>query len=152
GVLVGASVGLLGAAAKPVAILLVLLIVVLWVAIHTLRLALRRGVPLLTNEIDRLEAWSSTRDTRLRRIILGLLHPSRPRPRAIAVLALLLVGAAWLFLGILEDVVSGDPLVRIDAAVFHALQDLRTAPGDSLMIAITELGDTFVVIAVTIVV
>jgi undecaprenyl-diphosphatase len=152
GVLVGASVGLLGAAAKPLAVLLILLIVLLWVVIHAVRFALRRGVPLLITGVEKLQAWSSTGDTRLRRIIFSLLDPSRPQLRGIALLALLLVAAAWLFLGILEDVVSGDPLVRVDTAIYHALQDLRTAPGDSAMIAITELGDPVVVIAVTIVV
>jgi undecaprenyl-diphosphatase len=57
-------------------------------------------------------------------------------------LAVVLIGSAWLFFGILEDVVSGDPLVRADTAIYNALQDLRTAPGDAVMIAFTELGDT----------
>jgi membrane protein DedA with SNARE-associated domain len=43
GVLVGASVPLLGAAAKPIAILLVLLIVLLWAVVQAVRFALRRG-------------------------------------------------------------------------------------------------------------
>jgi len=64
-------------------------------------------------------------------------------------LIVLLIGAAWLFFGILEDVVSSDPLVLADSAIFRALQDLRSAPGDAVMIAITELGDTAVVVAVT---
>jgi undecaprenyl-diphosphatase len=64
----------------------------------------------------------------------------------------LLVGAAWLFFGILEDVITGDPLLLVDSAIYHVLQDLRTVPGDAVMIAITELGDTTVVAAVTLVV
>ncbi|MFD2029302.1 phosphatase PAP2 family protein [Ancylobacter dichloromethanicus] len=39
-----------------------------------------------------------------------------------------------------------------DSAIYRALQDLRTAPGDAVMIAITELGDTVVVVAVTVIV
>jgi len=66
--------------------------------------------------------------------------------------AVLLVGAAWLFFGILEDVVTGDPLLLADSALYHALQELRTVPGDTVMIAITELGDTTVVAAVTLIV
>jgi undecaprenyl-diphosphatase len=81
-----------------------------------------------------------------------LLDPSRPEARALALLIVLLIGAAWLFVGILEDVVSGDPLVLADSAIFRALQDLRSAPGDAVMIAITELGDTAAVVAVTVIV
>jgi undecaprenyl-diphosphatase len=66
--------------------------------------------------------------------------------------AVLLVGAAWLFFCILEDVVTGDPLLLADSAIYHVIQELRTAPSDAVMIAITELGDTTVVAAVTLVV
>jgi hypothetical protein len=34
--------------------------------------------------------------------------------------------AFWSFFGILEDVLTGDPLVRAGAAVFNLLQSLRT--------------------------
>jgi undecaprenyl-diphosphatase len=66
--------------------------------------------------------------------------------------AVLLVGAAWLFFCILEDVVTGDPLLLADSAIYDVIQELRTAPSDAVMIAITELGDTTVVAAVTLVV
>ncbi|WP_167362264.1 hypothetical protein ACK3BE_32535 (plasmid) [Pseudomonas mandelii] len=79
-----------------------------------------------------------------------MLDPSRPEARALALPTVLLVGAAWLFFGVLEDVVNGDPLLLADSAIYRALQDLRTTPGDAVMIAITELGDTKVVVAVTI--
>ena len=56
-----------------------------------------------------------------------------------ALLALLLIDSALLFFGILEDVVSGDPLVRANTAVYQMLQDLRTELGDAIMLVITEL-------------
>lgn len=150
GVLVGASFSLFGAAAKPLAVLLALLVVLIWATIHIVRFALHRGLPLLASAAERLRAWAGARDTRWMRIFHNLLDPSRSDATALAVLALLLVGAAWLFLGVLEDVVSGDPLVQADTAIYRALQDLRTAPGDMMMIAMTELGDTIVVVAVTV--
>ena len=149
GVLVGATFGLFGAAAKPLAVLLVILIVVLWAVIHAVRYALRRGIPLLLAGVERLRAWTAMCDTWSSRILGSLLNPAQHEARVLAAAALSLIAGAWLFFGVLEDVVSGDPLVRADAAVYRALQDLRTAPGDSAMIAITELGDTVVVIAVT---
>src|SRR5258708_37994262 len=100
----------------------------------------------------RLRAWASTRATWLSRRLRILLDPSRHDAKALAGLAVVLIGATWLFLGVLEDVVSGDPLVRTDAAIYRILQDLRTPIGDSVMIAITELGDTVVVLPVTIIV
>jgi undecaprenyl-diphosphatase len=149
GVLAGATFRLLGAAAKPLAILLVVLLATGWALLHIVRWALRHGVPFFIDALRRLRSWAGTHDTRLSRGVTRLLDPSRPEARTLALSAVLLVGAAWLFFGILEDVVTGDPLLLADSAIFHALQDLRTAPGDAVMIAITELGDTLVVVAVT---
>jgi undecaprenyl-diphosphatase len=55
-----------------------------------------------------------------------------------------------MFFGVIEDVLSGDPLVAIDKAVYHALQELRTPIGDTFMIALTELGDAAVTLPVVI--
>ena len=149
-VFVGAAFGLFGAAAKPLAILAVLAVIVIWTAIRLVRLVLRHGPPLLS----RLSAWlrvqAAAGDSRWHRMVLDLLDPTRPDARVVTLLALVLAGSAWLFFGILEDIVSGDPLVRVDTAIYQALQDLRTGPGDAIMLVITELGDTVVVLAITV--
>lgn len=99
----------------------------------------------------------------------GKLHPSaRPRPKMPAIrtwllsrqsprwfllaAAVLVLGGSWLFLGILEDVISGDPLVVVDAFVHESIQSLRTPAGDRFMVAVTELGDVQVVLPVIMVV
>ncbi|MBB3594866.1 undecaprenyl-diphosphatase [Rhizobium sp. BK529] len=147
-VLVGSAFKHFGAAAAPLAILLIILIVTIRAAIHAVRLSLRHAIPLALAATQRLRTWAAARDSRSSRIVLDLLDPARPDVRFLAVLAVVLIGSAWLFFGILEDVVSGDPLVRADTAIYNALQDLRTGPGDAVMIAVTELGDTVVVVAV----
>ncbi|WP_223487462.1 bifunctional DedA family/phosphatase PAP2 family protein [Pseudomonas sp. A-RE-19] len=152
GVLLGVTFSILGAAAKPLAILLVVLVATGWIVLHIVRWTLRRGIPYLIVAIQRLRSWASTHDTWLSRRLTGFLDPSRPAARVLALPTVLLVGAAWLFFGVLEDVINGDPLLLADSAIYRALQELRTTPGDALMIAITELGDTKVVVAVTIVV
>jgi membrane protein DedA with SNARE-associated domain len=151
GVLVGATFSIFGASAKPLAILLVVLAALGWVVLHVVRWTLRRGIPFLVVEVEWLRNWAGTHDTWLSRSLASLLDPSQHEARALTLLTILLIGAAWLFFGVLEDVVSGDPLVLVDYAIYHALQDLRTAPGDAVMIAFTELGDTTVVLAVTII-
>jgi undecaprenyl-diphosphatase len=152
GVLIAATFSILGAAAKPLAILLVALVAVGWVVLHIVRWTLRRGIPYLIVAVQRLRNWAGTHDTWLSRSLTSVLDPSQPEARALALPTVLLVGAAWLFFGVLEDVINGDPLLLADSAIYRALQDLRTTPGDAVMIAITELGDTKVVVTVTIVV
>jgi undecaprenyl-diphosphatase len=58
GVLVGAWFSLFGSAAKSLAVLLVLLIVLIWAMIHIVRFGLRRGLPLLPGEAERVRAWA----------------------------------------------------------------------------------------------
>lgn len=62
--------------------------------------------------------------------------------------ALVILGSAWLFLGVLEDVATRDPLVDVDVIVHGALQQLRTPWMDSALVAVTELGDVQVLLPV----
>ncbi|BCG98116.1 membrane protein [Mesorhizobium sp. 131-2-5] len=152
GVFVGAYFSVAGAAAGRLAVLLVALIIILWVIVWVVRHTVRRGIPILLGNLEQLRAWSGARDTWTSRQIRSLLDPAQKETKILAALALLLAAAAWTFFGILEDVVSGDPLVRTDAAVYRILQDLRTPVGDSLMVGFTELGDTTVVVAIAVLV
>ncbi len=73
------------------------------------------------------------------------LAPEGSDPWLIAGLALVLIAAAWIFLDIAEDVMEGDPLVVLDMTVYTALQAGRTSWLDTVLIAVTECGDTAVV-------
>ncbi len=50
----------------------------------------------------------------------------------------------WGFLGVLQDVISKDPLVLADHAVYNFFQSLRTPWADNFFVFITEFGDFFV--------
>lgn len=151
-VFVGAAFGALGTAAKPLAILVVLIIAIGWAGVRLARTVLRCAPVLASDLSERLQRRMATQPSRWNRFALDLLDPSRSDARSLAFIAVLLIGSAWLFFGILENVVSGDPLVRADVAIFQTLRDLRTVPGDAVMLAVTELGDTVVVVAVTVIV
>lgn len=55
--------------------------------------------------------------------------------------ALVLIGASWLFGGIAEDVVHGDPLTLVDVQVAQWFHEHATAPLTQVMLAITHLHD-----------
>ncbi len=145
GVLAGAAFSHFGAAAKPLAALLVAFLACLWVVRVLVRRILRWGASFA----ERLRTTPEVREAKLGRAVLALIDPKRSQPRYLALSIVLLVGAAWLFFAILESVASGDPLVFVDRAVWQLLQGVRTLPGDSFMIAVTELGDTAVSVAVS---
>ncbi|MEO6660938.1 MAG: phosphatase PAP2 family protein, partial [Burkholderiaceae bacterium] len=96
----------------------------------------------------RVVGWARSRSHLQHRVTLALFDPERSESPTLLVAAVLLVASAWLFLGVLEDVLSGDPLVQFDHAVFSSLQGLRTAWVDGLMVAITEVGSVRVAVPV----
>jgi membrane-associated phospholipid phosphatase len=150
GILIGASLVLVGAVAGRLAVFLVILAVLLWIVAWVIRLTLRRLLAMVMRAQAGLSDWARARDTWMRRRMLSLLDPARMELQGLALLGALLVGGLSAFFGVLEDVVAGDPLVRADAAVFHLLQSLRTVWADHVMVAITELGSGAVTIGVTV--
>jgi membrane-associated phospholipid phosphatase len=71
-----------------------------------------------------------------------------PDWRILMLLGLALAASAFVFVELLEDMVE-DPLIPFDTFVYQLMQDLRTPALDAIMIAITELGDTVVVVTLT---
>lgn len=147
-VFVGASISQLGSAAAPIAILIAIVVLGFWIVFRGLRLALSRAVPVVAAAHDRIRLWAGRSDSRAGRAMSRLLETPRSEVVWPLVSMVVLVSAAWLFFRILEDVVSGDPLVQADDSIFQGLRALRTEVGDAAMITITELGDTIVVIPV----
>src|SRR5262249_42312044 len=142
GVILGASLALAGAVAGRLAAFVFTLMVLLWVVAWVARYSIRRGPQILSAAEERLRVWAAKKDTLLRRQLLALLDPAQKETKAFILLGAVLIGATWMFFGVLEDIVSGDPLVRADTAVYALLQSLRTSPGDAVMVAVTELGDS----------
>jgi len=91
-----------------------------------------------------------TRPLRRKAIVTWLISAGSPKWFLLAA-AVLVVGGAWLFFGVLEDVISHDPLVDADVFAYHLLQSLRTPVMDRVMIAVTELGDAQVLLPVILV-
>jgi membrane protein DedA with SNARE-associated domain/membrane-associated phospholipid phosphatase len=148
GALIGAGLQLTGGVAARLLVLVVLLGAVLWLAARIAVLAVRHGKPLLVVAQQRASAWARRHDNWFARQVLALLDPAQGEAPVLTLLALVLAGAAATFFGVLEDVVTGDPLVRADTAIFNLLQGLRSEVADRAMIAMTELGGAVVAGAV----
>ncbi len=67
---------------------------------------------------------------------------------AVALFAAILIIAAWMFFEVIEDMVVEDPFSAPDTWTYLTLQQLRNSGLDRVMIAVTEMGDTWVVVAV----
>ena len=67
-------------------------------------------------------------------------------PRALALALLLLFASLWAVGVLTEDVVTGDPIVRLDRQVADWLHDHRSAELTSLLRAVTTLGSAWVLV------
>lgn len=150
GALFGASLQLAGAVSSRLLILLVGVAIVVWLSTVVLRMVKRGAWPVVTRQRDALVAWARHKTGVLPRVALSLLDPSRPESFGLLIAAMMLLGGGWIFIGITEDVVTSDPLLRFDHLVFTALQQVRTGVVDNVMIAFTELGSATVAIAVVV--
>lgn len=151
GMAFGASLALAGEVAVRLAVLLLLFGGLIWFVLWFIRWLFHELSPRAGLMAQELLAWGG-RHPRANGIIGGLLDPSQPELKTLLMLAVLLIGASWLFLGVLEDVVTGDPLVRVDQGLYQFMQDLRTPWGDRIMVFVTELGDGVVIALVAVVV
>jgi len=154
GVFFGASLALAGTVSTRLAVFVLIFVAgiwsLIWISRKTLSLLDRKGPAVFAT----LKQWTTTESLHLRTIVrpvkrlLGLLiFREQGEEVLFAFLTLLLFAAGWGFLGVLQDVLAKDPLVVADQAVYHFLQSLRTPWADNALVAVTELGDSFVNIA-----
>lgn len=152
GVVFGASLGLAGAVATRLALILVLLLIMTLGGIWVVSRSVIWLQPRAEQGLAQLQTWAGgarpARTWSLRGMVASLLDPERPESRALLVFAAVLIAAAWMFFGIIEDILTRDPLVVVDKTLYHLLQGLRTPFGDSVMIALTQLGDAAVTLPV----
>ncbi|MGE5169048.1 MAG: VTT domain-containing protein [Rudaea sp.] len=148
GALFGASLQLAGAVSSRLVVLVALLVGGSWAIAWLIGAVLRAGLPVVRRLRARVVTRAGASSGPVARVLLSLLDPDRPEPYALLVAATLLVGGTWLFLGVVEDVVTRDTLVEVDRAIYGALQALRTQWGDDVIVVISELGSAQVTIAV----
>ncbi|KLU22390.1 membrane protein [Caballeronia mineralivorans PML1(12)] len=140
GIVFGASAQLAEAVSGRLAAMLLMLAGLAWLLVRLVHVAVQRGIPLAKRAFTLTVQWLGRRSPRLAGRLLRIVDPARPEFQTLGVLVLLFIGSIWMFLGILQDVVARDPLVRADTALYSFLQALRTVPTDRLMAGMVELG------------
>ncbi|MGH7066714.1 MAG: VTT domain-containing protein [Acetobacteraceae bacterium] len=146
GVLVGASLELLGAVAGRLAILAGLLILLAWGVIWFARWLARRLPVLIARIAEPLALWAE-RPSWLAGRLRAALSANRAEALSHAVIAALLAGGLWLLLGALQDLIADNPLVRLDGVVLQALSTLRSHWGDHAMRLVAATAAPWALIA-----
>lgn len=141
GIVFGASAQLAEAVSARLAVMLLLIVALVWLVVRLIHVAIQRGVPLATSAFQLAVRYLSQRESRWSRGLLRLFGSQRKESQTLGVLALLFIGSVWMFLGVAQDVIAHDPLVRADTSLYLFLQTLRTSPTDRLMAGIVEMSD-----------
>lgn len=153
GVFFGTSLAVAGAVSTRLAIVIFILVATIWGFIRLSRKLLawfeRKG-PIW---FAVLKKWA-TSDEKDHRAVLGvkqffsfIFFCRQGEELLLGFLILAFIAAGWGFISVLQGVLAQNPLVAADQAVYHFFQSLRTPWVDSVFITITELGDSFVNIA-----
>ncbi len=155
GVFFGTSLAVAGAVSSRLAVLIFILLAAVWAFIR-----LSRKLVLLVEgqgpvRLAALKEWvAADRPVPgavlpLKKLLSYLFLRQQGDELFLGFLLLVLFMAGWGFLGVLQDVLARDPLVIADQAVYHFFQSLRTPWADHVLVAVTELGDSFVNICIS---
>ena len=146
GVLVGASLGLLHGVSSRLVVLALGALAVAAVLVWSARLAVLRLAPLMNRAHRRAFEWATARPGTLAQRLAAPFDPDHPGTPALAVSLLVLLAASVTFAGVVEDLLSGDPLVEADRAISHFASGLRNPWMDPAMVVVTALGDAAVTV------
>lgn len=149
GVLLGASISVAKAVSTRLAVLVLIVLVSAWVFFRLARMTERFIENKGPGIQGRLVKWASEgRMNPAKKLINFIFLRQKGEEFLFIFLILLLTGAAWGFLGVLQDVIAHDPLIIADKGIYHFFRSIRTVWGDNFFVALTELGDAFVNVSV----
>ncbi|MFP3567380.1 VTT domain-containing protein [Paraburkholderia sp. SIMBA_030] len=140
GVVFGASVLLAGAVSFRLVVIIALLVGIVWLSFRAARFLLSHANAWSSAAGRHLANWASRNPGRIGRLAQSMLDPDQPDAGSIVATSFVVLVCGALFFAVLEDVVSGDPLVRIDLSVYHFLQSVRTPWSDTVLAGLATLG------------
>jgi membrane protein DedA with SNARE-associated domain/membrane-associated phospholipid phosphatase len=154
GVVFGASVLLAGAVSFRLVVIIALLVAIVWLSFRATRFLLSHASAWSGAAGRYLGSWACRHPGPFGRLARRLLDPEQPDATSIVVTSLIVLASGALFFGVLEDVISGDPLVSVDLSVYHFLQSVRTPWSDTVLAGLATLGSviTLTALVVTVVV
>lgn len=142
GVVFGASVLLAGAVSFRLVVILALLVCIVWLSFRGAGFVLAHANAWSSAAGRHLGDWACRHPGPLGRTARKMLDPETPDATSLLVTSLIVFASGALFFGVLDDVVSGDPLTIVDLSVYHFLQSVRTPWGDTVLAALATLGSS----------
>ena len=140
GMIFGASVLLAGAVSFRLVVIIALLVGIVWLSFRAARFLLSHANAWSSAAGRQLGNWACRHPGPFGRFARGMLDPSTPDASSILLTSLVVLVSGALFFGVLDDVMSGDPLTQVDLSVYHFLQSVRTSWSDTVLAGLSTLG------------
>ncbi|MBC8740984.1 phosphatase PAP2 family protein [Paraburkholderia sp. UCT31] len=150
GVVFGASVLLAGAVSFRLVVIIAMLACIVWLSFRGAGFLVSHANAWSSTAGRHLGSWACRHPGPLGRIARRMLDPDTPDATHLLATSLIVLVAGALFFGVLDDVVSGDPLTTIDLSVYHFLQSIRTPWGDTVLAALATLGSGITLFALVV--
>ena len=141
GMLLGHGLAIAGELSGRLVIVLLVLLVVLAIAGWLIRLGVAGVSPLIDHGLGKLSHWAKRRPNRLWRRFGRAVAPTNPRSVLIVVFAAVAVTALIALIDMAIGIFASGAFMNTDLSVNKLMRELRNAPADDLMVAITMLGD-----------
>ena len=145
GILLGQGLSLAGELSERLLIVLVVLIGGLAIAGWLIRLAAAGVSPYVDKILIALSDWARSKKSKpFRRLGLAL-RPGRPRAKLLLLFGIICIAGFIMLIDMVSGLVLRHALSNVDLSVNNLLSELRSAPGDDLMVTITMMGDGLII-------
>lgn len=146
GILIGQGLAIAGELSERLVVVLLLLLLILAVTGWLIRLASASFSPYFDSVLQRWSAATRTSRNRTIQRFGRALSPARSSSRLIVLFSIIFIAALIVLADILFGLVLQGAISNMDLTVNNLLSQLRSEPGDRLMVFITMLGDQIAVI------
>lgn len=148
GILAGQMLAFAGDLSDRLLIVLLVLIALLFVAGWGIRLIVGGLGPYVVRVQHAISEWAMTRRWWWWRRFGRAISPRNPRSVMILLFAAVAITGLIALFRLTISYFGQSSIMNMDLSVHNMMQDLRNAPADQMMVAITMLGDGLVMIAV----
>lgn len=149
GVLIGQGLAFAGELSGRLLVVLLVLVTVLGVGGYLIRLGVSNLSPLLNHLLERVSASAKASSNGWMQRFGDAASPDNPRSLLLVVFAAVAMGGLIALAAMIARLSGSAALSNADMSVFGLMKEMRSAPGDELMITMTMLGDSVVLIAVS---
>ena len=137
----GQGLALAGELSGRLVVVLLVLLVVLAVAGWLIRLGVAGVSPFIGRGLGKLSAWARSRSSPFWRRFGRAVAPENPRSLLVVVFAAVAMTALIALIDMTIGVFASGAFMNTDLSVNKLMRELRNAPADDIMVAITMLGD-----------